>query len=442
MLPSLRLIRLILIGAPLWLIGLAAPGIGGFLAPLLYLLVLGGLSIRERLQAPGLEQLTLKRLLPARFSFDDDHAITLQLTNHSPHRLFLRVREELPTALETDSVFFSGELPPMGQAEITYSAKAVQRGLHRFGAVVVRLEYGLRLTQRELRLMGPGGKPDEIKIYPRFRGVDDFLLLAKLSQREEALRKARLLRGAGSDFESLRAYVAGEDLRQVDWKASARRGQLISRNRQVERGQQLAILIDAGRLMGGKIGAHSRLEHAMNAAVRLAYVVQKRGDALALACFSNRLEAFMPSIKGSALLPQTLETLYTVQVQPVESDYWQVVSAAMGRLKRRSLVIMFTDVLDVSGSAGLMSNLARAASRHLVLCVVLSEPKVHALTLETPATLGEAYEKAAASDLLRRRRLALEFMRAQGIRVLETDPEHLSITLVRRYLEIRQADLQ
>lgn len=436
MLPSMRLIWLLVGGAPLWLLALVVPA--AWLAGALYVLVLLVLAVREYLQGPRRSQLQVKRVLPTRFSYDDLHELQLELKSSHPSRLWLRIREELPEALETDTVLFEGELTPEGTYLLRYQARALRRGEYAYGAVVVRVEHGLRLIQRELRLE----TSDVIRIYPRFRGVDSFMLMARLSQREEAVRQPRRLRGAGSDFESLRPYAPGEDLRQVDWKASARRGSLISRNRQVERGQQLAILIDAGRLMGTLIGEHTRLEHAMNAAVRLAYVVQRRGDALALACFSNKLEAFMPSVKGAALLPQTLETLCTVQVQPVESDYWQVVAQSMTRLTRRSLVIMLTDVLDVAGSAGLMSNLTRASSRHLVLCVVLSEPRLQELAEQVPQSPEAAYEKAAACDLLRRRRLALEHMRARGIQVLETDPAQLSVRLVQRYLEIRQADLQ
>ena len=217
---------------------------------------------------------------------------------------------------------------------------------------------------------------------------------------------------------------------------------MISRNKQVEKGQQLAVLLDAGRLMAGTIGPYSKLEHAMNAAVMLSYVAQRRGDSLAMASFSNRIESFLPPVRGAALVPRVLESIYAVQVRPVESDYWQVIAEVMQMLKRRSLLILLTDILDGAASTGLINNLARAAGRHLVLCVVLTEPRVRELADVIPQTVDETYQKAAAADLLRRRRLALEHMRARGILVLETEPQHLSVNLVQRYLEIRQADLQ
>ena len=216
----------------------------------------------------------------------------------------------------------------------------------------------------------------------------------------------------------------------------------MSRNKQIEKGQQLAVLLDAGRLMAETVGDYSKLEHALNATVMLSYVAQKRGDALAVASFSNRIESFLPSVRGASLLPRVLESLYAVEVRPVESDYWQVIAQVMTMLRRRSLVILLTDVLDASASAGLMNNLSRAAEKHLVLCVMLTEPRIAEIAHSIPTTLEETYRKAAACDQQRRRRLAIESMRSRGILVMETDPAHLSIHLVKRYLEIRQADLQ
>ena len=123
----------------------------------------------------------------------------------------------------------------------------------------------------------------------------------------------------------------------------------------MEKGQQLAVLLDAGRLMAETIGEYSRLEHAINATVMLSYVAQRRGDALAVAAFSNQLESFLPPVRGPALLGRVLESLYAVEARPVESDYWQVIARLMAQLRRRSLVILLTDVLDAYGERGIDS---------------------------------------------------------------------------------------
>src|SRR5262245_649311 len=436
LLPTLRLLRLLVIGALFWLPALFIPG-GAWVGAFFWIILLSA-CWRDFRSLPGIAALSAKRELPPRFALGVEHPIKLSLNNRSPRLLSFAVRDELPAVFELLSGFPSGQLPPGGTAEITYSVLPQQRGAFDFGAVVLRVAGATGLLQRQTSLRVDDG----VKVYPNFKEISRYELLAKIDEREELVRKPRHVRAVGTDFESLRPYIPGEDPRSIDWKATARRGAPIAKNRQIERGQQIAILLDTGRLMAGTVGQYSKLEHALNAAVMLSYVVQKRGDTLAVASFSNKIESFLPMTRGPALLPRVLESLYPIQVRPVESDYWQVIAEAMQMLRRRSLVILLTDVLDPSASAGLINNLARAANRHLMLCVVLNEPKIRQLAGQIAVSAAGTYQKAAAADLLRRRRLALEQMRAHGILVLETDPEHLSVQLVKRYLEIRQADLQ
>jgi uncharacterized protein (DUF58 family) len=430
------LIRLLALGAPLWLVAMIVPG--GWLAGVLYCLMLAALVWRDAGTIPRPSLLSARRQLPPHFALDVEHSIKLILTNRSALQMRALLRDELPDAFEPLTDFPPVVIPPGGEAQLNVAVRPLKRGAHAFGSLVLRLQGENGLIQKQLSLT----VADTAKVYPNFRGADQHHLLAKIDQRDEVVRKPMRIRAAGTDFESLRPYISGEDPRNIDWKATARRGALVSRNKQVEKGQQLAVLLDAGRLMAETIGKYSKLEHALNATVMLAYVAQKRGDALAIASFSNKIESFLPSVRGPSLLPRVLESLYTVQVRSVESDYWQAIAQIMTMLRRRSLLILLTDVLDASASAGLINNLSRAAEKHLVLCVVLSEPRLGELAQSMPITVEESYRKAAACDQLRRRRLALENMRSRGILVLETSPAHLSIHLVKRYLEIRQADLQ
>ncbi len=436
LLPTLRLLRLLALGAPLWLLALLIPA--GWLAGLFYLLLIIALCWRDAGTIPSAAKLSAQRRLPPRFALDVEQPIELVIKSFAARAIQIAARDEAPEVFEVRADWPPVTIPPGGEARLSYSVRPLRRGAHRFGAIILRVQGERGLIQKQLSLSAT----DNAKVYPNVRGADQYQLLAQIDQRDEVVRKPRRFKAAGTDFESLRQYIPGEDPRNIDWKATARRGAPISRNKQVERGQQLAVLLDAGRLMAETVGKYSKLEHALNAAVMLSYVVQKRGDALSVASFSNKIESFLPTLRGSALMPRVLESLYAVQVRPVESDYWQAIAQVMTLLNRRSLVILITDVLDASASAGLINNLSRAAEKHLVLCVVLSEPTIAEIARSIPTTVEETYRKAAACDQLRRRRLALESMRARGILVLETDPAHLSVHLVKRYLEIRQANLQ
>ena len=401
-------------------------------------MLLAALCWRDIRTMPRSSELSAERVLPPRFSLDGEHQIKLILGNRSARTVYLRVRDELPETFELLGDVADVKIPATGAAQLTYAVRPVKRGAYSFGAVVLRVSGELGLIQKQLSLC----VSSTVKVYPRFTGADHYRLLAKIDHRHEIARKPRQIKAPGTDFESLRPYIPGEDPRNIDWKATARRNALISRNKQVEKGQQLAVLLDTGRLMAETIGKYSKLEHALNATIMLSYFTQKRGDAIAVACFSNKIESILPTVKGPSLVARVLESVYAVQARPVESDYWQVIAEVMTLLRRRSLLILLTDVLDSSASAGLINNLSRAAEKHLVLCVVLTEPRIRDIAALIPVSVEQTYQKAAACDLIRRRTLALERMRSRGILVLETDPEHLSVHLIQRYLEIRQANLQ
>jgi uncharacterized protein (DUF58 family) len=435
MVPTIRLVRFIALGAPLWLLWIAFPM--GWLGGTLYLGWLAIVCINDYRFVPDASNFELRRQY-GRFSLGAVSSIRVSLVNNSRKLVHVVAKDELPAALESVTPIEPVDVPPRFEYQTTYDVRPIRRGRHKLGGMVLRVGRPGGLMQRDLMLP----VEEDIKIYPRFATSDEYRLLARINQQDESVRRPRRTHGRGTDFESLSNYNPGDDLRTVDWKVSAKRGSLISRNLQTERGQQISVLIDSGRLMAEKIGLLSRFEYALNAAVMLSYVGQKRGDTVAMATFSDRIESFVPPVRGAAIMRRVLESLSGVDVRQVESDYWQVVGQVMSRLKRRSLVVMMTDVLDSAGSLGLMTNLMRAASRHLVLCVVLIEPRIAEIAASEPKTPREAYLKAAACHMLLQRQIALEKMRSRGILVLESPPEHLTVQLIRRYLEIRRANLQ
>ena len=313
--------------------------------------------------------------------------------------------------------------------------------------MTVRTRGGLGLVRRQFTVTHPSMG----KVYPSFLRAHRYDLLAVADRREEATRIPRTARGHGSDFESLRPYAPGDDVRRIDWKTTAKRGFLVSRTFRVDRGQQLTILLDAGRFMAERLGEKTRFEHAVNAAVMLSSTAQTRGDSVSVACFSNRMESFLPAVKGRSTVARVLETLADVQARAVESDYWHVFSQVLARLRKRCLIVLFCEVLDRASSAALLHSLARSAAKHLVLAVVLVDELVAAAAEALPAgarTAGKpaadvsaSYRRAAASHVVLERILALEEMRSRGILVLETTPERLGLDVINRYLGIRKTSV-
>ncbi|HEY2382384.1 MAG TPA: DUF58 domain-containing protein [Terriglobia bacterium] len=373
-----------------------------------------------------------------RFSLGAATDVRILLRNRSKASLRVVMRDELPPGLEQLTAIPELQLAGNTECEFAYQIKALKRGRYQLSSLAARIGRRGALMEKQVRIASAA----EVRVYPRFSTTGESHLIARISRLDDDVRRPRRVRGHGTDFESLSTYYSGDDPRMIDWKISAKRGYLITRNLQTERGQQISVMIDAGRLMASRIGDRSRFEHALSATVMLSYVAQKRGDAIAVSTFSDRIESFVPPSRGTSIMPRVLDSLSVVEVKQVESDYWQVVAQMMDKLKRRSLLIMMTDVLDAAGSAGLLLNLTRATSRHLVLCVVLTEPAIGAIAESAPGTVDETYLKAAAASLKLQRQIALEKMRNKGILTLEAAPEALTVQLIRRYLEIRKANLQ
>lgn len=435
MVPTTRLIRFIALGSPLWLLSLVFPA--GWLLGVSYLCVLALAFLVDYRSIPDATSFEINREF-GRFSLGDQTDVRILLRNRSKQVLRFAIRDELPAGLQQSAAIPEVRLAGNAECEFAYQIKALKRGRYHLQHMALRVRRPGGLVERQLQITMPA----EVRVYPRFSTSDEYRLLARISRHDDNVRRPRRVHGRGTDFESLSTYYSGDDPRLIDWKISAKRGHLITRNLQTERGQQISIMIDAGRLMALKIGDRSRFEHALSAAVMLSYVAQKRGDAIAVSTFSDRVESFVPPIRGTAIMTRVLESLSTVEVRQVESDYWQVVAQMMDRLKRRSLLIMITDVLDAAGSSGLLLNLTRAVSRHVVLCVVLTEPAIARLAESDPHTIDETYLKAAAASLKLQRQLALDKMRNKGILTLEASPDMLTVQLIRRYLEIRKANLQ
>jgi uncharacterized protein (DUF58 family) len=435
MIPSARFVVLVGAAAPLWILVAVWPG---FLpVPVAVLAVLLGLGIGNYLRTSGRRSVSIQRTVPPRFSLGHEQEIALTLTIRGRRLAVVEIRDHVPENLEVRVPPPRLTAVPGVPGTVTYRVRALARGPAAFTAVTLRISCGLGLVQRQHRIALPSAG----RVYPAFLDVHRYDLLAVADRRDEAVRIPRSARGHGQDFESLRPYAPGDDLRRIDWKTTAKKGFLVSRTFRVDRGQQLTILLDAGRFMAERLEDQTRFEHAVHAAVMLSATAQKRGDSVSLACFSNRIESFLPAVKGSSTLPRVLDSLWNVQARNVESDYWHVFSQVVSRLNKRCLIVLFCDVLDRASSAGLLHSLARSARKHLVLVVVLVDAALGAAAEEVPSGPAAHYRKAAASHILLERILALNEMRSRGILVLETTPQRLAPDLVRRYLGIRKTNV-
>ena len=247
--------------------------------------------------------------------------------------------------------------------------------------------------------------------------------------------------GAGREFASLRDYTPDDEYRTIDWNATARRGKVIARTYEQERSQDILILIDQGRLMRQEIGSTQKLDHVVSAALMLAHVVAEADDRVGLLTFAGDTRAWLPPTRGRSAYAGILEALYAARAEPEESDYRGAFRFLAGRWRKRSLAVVFTDLADPESSAVLLREIGHLADKHVVVCVVVSDPLIAERARQEPTTADSVYEKAVAEEVLAERRRALNLLKKRGVLIVDAEPQELSVELISRYLLVKSRSL-
>jgi uncharacterized protein (DUF58 family) len=392
----------------------------------LFFLLLDGILL---LRAPTME---VVRRLPGTLPIGVWCEVRLQLANRSSWPLKLEVFDGIPSALDAQGMPRRLRLEPDRTAEVRYQVKPKERGAQVFEACHLRLTSPLNLWRRRLR----GGPESRVRVFPNFAAVREYAQLATSHRLSQLGIHKKRRRGEGMEFHQLREYREGDSLRQIDWKATARMRRLISRDYQDERDQQVVFLLDCGRRMRTRDGELSHFDHTLTAVLLTAYVALREGDATGLLTFAGE-ERWLPPRKSGAALDELLKTLYDLQPAPVATDYLAAARAFTTRVRKRSLVILVTNLRDEEDDT-LLPALRLLRARHLVLLANLREQSLER-ALEDPVTdFDGALLHGAVHDYLDQRRKSFERIHAQGVLSLDVLPEQLSVTLVNRYLALKR----
>jgi uncharacterized protein (DUF58 family) len=378
-------------------------------------------------------QIGLERRLPEHLSLGAVNQIGWDIHNLSSLPVQFELTEDVPDSIERDTIRVTGITHAQARAELRYGVRPTRRGLYEFGDIFLRWHAQLGLVIRQKRIH----VRTAVKVYPNVASLARYELAAQRHRLAEIGLMPVRLRGRGSMFESLREYVRGDDLADIAWKATARHGRLITRNYETERSQDVLVVLDCGRLMVPQVDQLSRLDYAINASLLLSYVAMKQGDYIGLVAFSDRIEAYVPAVKGRAAMARMNEALYRLEARPREPNYEQVCKFLALRHRKRSLIVILTDVIDKDASAMLLAYTTHFARYHLPLCVTLRNLQVESLAAAQPQTVADCFTKTAALEMLARRAEALARMRQSGVDVLDVDPRHLTPQLLHRYLLLK-----
>lgn len=426
-LPSRRFLYLLASASALFLV--SAPA--ALAIDLLLLLAF----VADALWAP-VASLVVERRAPMRISLGATARDTLLLENRGKLATRVRITDDLPEILVREGADVREvALPPGRDERIEYSVRADRRGDAEYGDVHVRVLGPLGLAWRQKRLY----RADPLRVLPGVLEVRRYRLLGLHNRLREAGFRAVRQRGEGGSFESLREYVRGDDPRIIDWKATAHRSKLIVRQYEAERRQNVVMLVDAGRLMTEKVGDRERIDYALTAALLLADVASVHGDLVGLLVFADRVQQYIPPSRSS--ISTLAEALGAVHARIAEPNYPAAFTYLAKQLRRRSLLVAFTDIIDAQASSALVAHLGKAASRHLPIVVAIRNPDLEASAQLAARTPAEVYRRAAAEELLQARAAALTSMQRSGVLVADSRPTDAVPDVVNRYLDVKRRGL-
>jgi uncharacterized protein (DUF58 family) len=378
--------------------------------------------------------LRVKRNVPSVLKQAQSFQVKLTLFNPTETAAVFQIVDSPPVEFIGAPKVLIIPLPPRQEIIQTYELKSYQRGNFNFGSVFYRIKGPLGLIQRQ----GKIDLPQQVQVLPDMTGEGSRDLQLALAGAFQVGRRRAARRGEGSEFESLREHQRDDDFRHIDWKASAKRGKLISRQYEMERDQRLMILLDTGRLMSPKIGSYRKLDYAINASIHLAQVALHRGDLVGYAVFNDELRAFAEPKKGQAQMSHLVRNFTPLQATRLDSDYAAVFHHVLRRCSRRTLIVCFTDLSDEHSAARLLQAARPLMPRHLPVIVTVSNSEVFSVTRKNPENEFEVYRYVAALEIWNDYERALLGLRSRGVSTVSVPAQELSTAAINEYLRIKE----
>jgi uncharacterized protein (DUF58 family) len=404
-------------------------------------------ALLDGLRLPAATQLTASRRWLNAPALGGETEIELTIENRGRMIIDCRLVDDLPPALVAEPETLRLTAFPHVPAKLRYRVEPNERGDWETGWLYVRYRSGLGLAERWAR----APLTQTVRVYPALRtGEEQQIFLARSRQIELQLRRAQQ-RGLGRDFESLRDYREGDDLRDICWTATARHGSLVTRQYQTERSQPVWIVLDCGRLMRARVALaqshkdssgvtnlQSKLDHACTTAVALAQLALYSGDRVGLLAYGQNIQQRLLPGRGAAHLRQLIELLAQVHTEASEADHLRA-TATLNRLQpRRALILWVTDLAETAMRPEVIDGALQLLRRHVLLFVAMAQPEVEQIAQARPKDLEEMFRSSAAQEMAGRRELLLARLHEQGALTLDLNPEALTSSVLNQYLTVKE----
>lgn len=398
------------------------------------LLTLLGVALLDGLRLRGQPSPRLERQLPGNLPLGRWSEVQLCLHHDYAQPLQVEVFDHLPAEMAFEHLPLKVDLHPGEMTRLSYRVRPLQRGHFHIPRCEISLPspMGLWRARRYLDVAG------ETRVYPDFARLYGAQLMAVDDWISQLGVRQRPRRGLGLEFHQLREFRDGDTLRQIDWKATARKRTPIAREYQDERDQQIIFLLDCGRRMRSQDGELSHFDHALNACLLLSYVALRQGDAVGLSTFAGEQNRFLAPVKGQAQLNVLLNALYDLHCTQQPADFSAAVENLLSRQHRRALVVLVTNLRDEDDQA-LLGTVKRLGRQHKVLIASLREEVLDSLRQQPVQDLNSALDYCGTLDYLNARAGLHERLIAHNVPVLDARPSELGPQLVNSYLAWKKA---
>ena len=378
-------------------------------------------------------RLEVTRTAPSVLVLRTSGDLTWTVRNPTDRKVRVALADELAPSLQATTRRLRGVVPAGATLRSTVALCPTRRGRFGIRTLVVRVEGPLGLGARQRRL----DRPALLRVHPAFPSRKEAELRINTARTLEVGLRSAKGRGGGTEFDQLREYGVDDEVRRIDWSATARAGKAMVRTYRAERNQNVLLLLDNGRVMAGQVMDVPRVEHAMDAVLCLTTVATRVGDRCGLLAFDRSVRAVLPARAGRDQLGRVAEAMFDLEPVLAESDYRGAFTQALARFRRRSLIVLFTDLVEAAVGESLLPALPLLVRHHIVLVAAVRDPDVVRWATAPPGDAGDAYRAAAATMALEERRRASARLRGLGAIVLDEPPDQLAPRLVDTYLDLK-----
>lgn len=383
------------------------------------------------------EGIKAKRNLPDKLSNGDDNPVNIAVANQNPYKIAVKLIDELPVQFQKRDFKIEATIASGMTQEYNYTVRPVERGEYHFGSLNVYVSSFLGFIERRYLFDADAMAPT----YPSFLQMRKYELMAFTNKlKDYGLKKIRRI-GHTMEFEQIKDYVPGDDVRNINWKASAKRGELMLNQYQDEKSQPVYSVIDKGRVMKMPFEGMKLIDYAINATLVISNIALKKGDKAGMFGFSDRISNQVVAQKRASQMNLILETLYNVDTDFKESDFSRLYIDVKRKITNRSLLLLYTNFETLDALHRQLPYLQAIAKNHLLVVIFFENTELKKMLTEEVDTTREIFDKTIAEKFIYEKKLIVNELNKYGIQTILTEPQHLTVNTINKYLEIKARGL-